>query len=416
MNSIKRYISSVLILIVCSSSFASDDEDVIVKLENQIEDKSLQIDTSSILTEEKINEVKEYIAYMEALLKKNNVGFSKPAIAKKSKIDEEINAKLLSLKKKLQAKEKAIQKQKEKNKFLVWGIAGVSLFVIPIILSFLLSRNNKKSKAKNLELESNNKEVEKAYSDIKSSINYANRIQSSVLVKQEILNKYVSDSFIFFEPKEDVSGDFYFFAEIEGKMIVATVDCASEGVAGAFLTMMWLSFMNEIVKRQKVTSPSEILKIIDERICDSLSKNTESTFEDGMIMSIVTLDKEQDVIEFSGANQSILYVENNKLQKVEGVNRTVGISQKIDNKIEFENHTLKLSTVSHFYIYTHGFYTQIGGENKKRYSEKRFTDFIFDNHSKSINEQKALLKKEFDGWKKEFDQTEDVLVIGVKLD
>ena len=414
MNPIKLLFILLFILIKVEAS-PSPDTNAVLKLEDQIDNKSLEIDTSSILTEDKIKEVKEYIAYMEALLKKNNVEFSKQAIAEKNKIDKEINDKLNDLKDKLEQKEKDIAEQKKKKTYLTWGIVGVLLFLIPTIFSFLLMRNNKKSKQKNLELESKNKEVEKAYSDIKSSINYANRIQTSVLVKQDVLNGYVEDSFILLKSKEKISGDFYFFAEVDNKLVVAIVDCTSEGVAGAFLTMMWLSFLKEIVKKQRITSPAEILKLMDVSVKDALSKNAETAFEDGMYMSIVCLDKGNDKIEFSGANQPLYYIENKLLKVIKGVSKTVGVKQDDKSSVEFLNHTLRLSSITQFYVFTHGYYNQLGGVKTKRYSESRFSDFIFENHLKSNEDQKNNLEKEFEVWRKEFDQTEDILIIGVKI-
>ena len=404
-------ILSFVFFLICSISFA-DSEPKNNKIEDDILGKSIQIDTTSQLSEEKIKEVKDYIAYMEALLKKNNVGFSKQALAKKSTIDKEIKEKLEKLKAKVKEREEAIKSAKTKSLLLKFGIGGVIVFLIPTILSVLVIRNNKKSKQKNTELAEKNEEVERAYSDIKSSLNYANRIQNSVLLKKEKLNELVSESFILHQPKDEVSGDFYFFAEIDNKIIISIVDCTSEGVAGGFLTMMWLSFINETVKKEKILEADKILSKINQKVQNSLSTNADVKFEDGMDMAVLVYDKTTKKAEFSAAAQNLFFTKKFETIKIKGDAKIIGLT---DVDYKFSKTEIDIEEGSVAYMSTSGVINMLGEQTQKRFSEDRVLSLLRGVNKYDLATQEGKIKSEINTWKGEFEQTEDVLILGVKF-
>ena len=382
--------------------------------ENELDNKSSKIDSSASLTKDELEEVKNYISYMEAVLKKNSVGFSKKAIQKDGIVEDELNQKLDDLKSKVKAKEEEVESEKLKSTYLTWTIAGMFLFLIPSILSIIMFRNNNKTKKKNSLLDQKNNDISQAYLNIKSSIEYAKRIQNSVLSKPEILTSYVEDSFIYYKPKDIVSGDFYWFSQVENKLIVAVVDCTGHGVSGAFMTMMGISFFNEIVNESKVTKPEKILLELESKLEAIVNTRKKTATRDGMKVSLVVLDKEKGEFSFAGAKSECHIIENNKLKTIKGSLRGVGGFSK-NKKISFTTTSIDLSKVKSFYIFSNGYYDQFDTEKSKRITKKGFKKLLLDNHKKSLADQKSILESEMKKWMGESSQIDDMLILGVKI-
>lgn len=387
---------------------------VVSGLKNEMEGKAIEVDTSTALTDQELTEVKQYIAYMEALLKKKDVQFSKEAIQQNEVVKQELDKKLTELKVKVQQREEKIATQKKKNLYLKWGIGGLSLFLIPSMLAFVLGKNNAKTRKKNITLEQTNKEIEEAYSSIAASINYAKKIQTSVLVKKEILDEYVQDSFILFKPQDIVSGDFYWFSEVKGTFVIAAVDCTGHGVAGAFMTMMGISFLNEIVNEEQKTHPSEILEAMHDKVLQSLTKRGGGNTQDSMQIAIVTMDKAKDSIRFSGANSKIAYKNQDGLAWLKFIAISIGETDTQEKSTPYVTTEMPLSSIDTLFLFTNGYYDQLGGEDQKRFGRKRFFKLL-EESSDSCAQIQTRLEQEMQLWMDGEKQTDDMLVMGIKI-
>ena len=261
------------------------------ELHSEIDIKNEEIDSSStVLSTDKLEEFKEYIAYLETILEQNELEFDKQALGQDNTIHQELKSKLIELKEKVAEKEKEVEKEQKKNWYLWLFILLIILVLIPSILAVIFYINNKKTKKLNVVLDGQNTELKKAYYHIHSSVVYAQRIQQSILVKPEGIKKHFQDAFVFFRPKDIVSGDFYWFAQVESKFIIAAVDCTGHGVPGAFMTMMGNSILNEIVNERKITDPGKILLELHKKIQQALKTGGETTSNDGMDIALTTVD------------------------------------------------------------------------------------------------------------------------------
>ncbi len=393
----------------------------------KVQESITQLDQQDDVSHQEIKKLKQYIEYLEATLIANNISYSSNTITQKQEIKEKIQ----TLKTKVEEKEVEIKEVRQQK--IRWVIATIALiiFVLPSILAFVFYRNNKKTQALNVVLEdqleqikNQNEEIaaqrdniiqqtqklEVAYSNIHASILYAKRIQESILVKPEGIIKYFNDAFVFFQPKDIVSGDFYWFSEVDDKLIITAVDCTGHGVPGAFMTMMGNTILNEIVNEQKITNPAEILKELNEKIHNTLKQEDQESAKDGMDMALVCVDAPKEEIIFAGANNPLYYITDNEIRQIKATRSGIGGGM---DKI-FENHVLSLKDVKSFYLFSDGFQDQFGGGDDRKYMKKRFREFLYTISNKSFTEQQQLIDKELTTWQGNQDQTDDILVIGVK--
>ncbi len=269
----------------------------------------------------------------------------------------------------------------------------------------LLEKNNIVEQQKEL-LEIRNKEI-------KDSIEYARRIQNASFPSQRIIEKVSDDYFILYKPRDIVSGDFYWFGEVENKVIIIAADSTGHGVPGAFMSMYGIAFLNEIVNKQKIFHPNNILNTLREKITDSLNRGDDE-FEtmDGMDMSVLTFDKENQRVLYAGAFNSLYLIRNEELQVVKADKMPVAYYQKMDS---FSMHEIELKRDDCFYIFTDGFIDQFGGSLGKKFLTKRLKDLLLEINPKSMKEQYSFLNSAFKDWKGDYFQVDDVLMIGVRV-
>ncbi len=270
------------------------------------------------------------------------------------------------------------------------------------------------------ELKQANKELNHAYTKITDSVQYAQRIQRSILVDPEEIAQFFKGLFIFFEPKDIVSGDFYWFTEVtvggKTELILAAVDCTGHGVPGAFMTIMVNDFLTEIVESRSITQPHKILEELDKKILLTLQKQTSlASTHDGMDIAIVNINRTNRTIQFAGAKNPLWYVRNQQMHQVKASPFSIGYSQFTKNK-SFENHTISLLPGDVFYIFSDGYQDQFGGDRNRKYMRKRFRNLLTDLSQHPIEAQQELLRDEFLDWKATNEQTDDVIVIGFQFD
>jgi sigma-B regulation protein RsbU (phosphoserine phosphatase) len=275
--------------------------------------------------------------------------------------------------------------------------------------------------ASNRELEQKNDIIEEKNKDITDSINYAKKIQEAILPPMELKEKLFPNSFILFQPRDIVSGDFYWFTEKNGKKLIAACDCTGHGVPGAFMSMIGNAFLNQIVNEKGCTKPAEILNQLRELIIAAL-KQTGSSGEnqDGMDISLLAIDEKNELVEYAGANNPLWIVRDEKaedekivatLTEIKADKQPIGIYS--GNAGPFTNHEIKLVAGDSFYLFTDGYADQMGGTTGKKYKYKTFKDLVLFAHGKPENEQEIIFRKTINEWKGKFDQTDDILVMKV---
>jgi sigma-B regulation protein RsbU (phosphoserine phosphatase) len=270
--------------------------------------------------------------------------------------------------------------------------------------------NNKLNEKKLLE---SNKQLLEQNKDITDSIYYAQRIQQSILQTPEQLKNYFDDSFLLYKPKDIVSGDYYWFYEDDVYKYISVVDCTGHGVPGAMMSMVANSMFKEVFINRKTSDPSEILKALDEELAKSINRNQDASFNDGMDVSLVRIDKKSNELVFSGAFRSILIARGNEVTELKGSRYPIGFYSGVEKA--FDNNTFQLEKNDSVYLFTDGFIDQFGGERNKKLNKSNFKDLISTIHEMSMEEQEAFLDYSFNNWKQDQEQTDDVLVVGVRV-
>ncbi len=271
--------------------------------------------------------------------------------------------------------------------------------------------------------------IEQKNENIIASITYALRIQNAIIPKETELQKHF-DCFVFFRPRDIVSGDFYYFAEKNDKKIIAVADCTGHGVSGAFMTMIGNNILNQIINDQEIHQPDQILNLMSPLLVKTLL-HSEGTVKDGMDISILTIENTNPAefkLSYAGAMNPLYYVQNQEFTEIKADKVPIGGKrneefkyQKHELILDFEflmlneeNPTSKIKN-STFYLCSDGFQDQFGGENNKKFMVKNLKKLLFEISDKPMAEQKQILEQTFDEWKGVQKQTDDVLVLGIRL-
>ena len=271
-------------------------------------------------------------------------------------------------------------------------------------------------------LEGQSVELKKKNKALTDSINYAKRLQQAILPDKKVFEQNFDDYFIFFQPKDIVSGDFYWYSDVDTSWdfdesnkikIVIAADCTGHGVPGAFMTLLGHNFLHLIVNIQEVIDPEQILYKLDQLVVETLKQNEDGSMKDGMDIAVLTIDEEKETVAFSGAGNPLFYIRDNELHEIKGVN--FGIGGVLRKAKKFEPHKIPYQKGDIFYIFSDGFADQIGGPEGRKYYKKKFKEFLLEIHKKPMNEQRFLIEKEFEEWKGAKKQIDDILVMGFRF-
>ena len=271
-------------------------------------------------------------------------------------------------------------------------------------------------------------ELHKQKESIVSSINYAKTIQAAILPFREKMDASLNQFFIFYQPRDIVSGDFYFFQDKETHLILAAIDCTGHGVPGAFMSMIGHEILTEIVNVRNIYSPEQILEELHKGIHSSLQQSKTEN-RDGMDVALVTIkrgeDSKFDYLEYAGAMNPFYFVQKPLKQRetqevtqqvIKATKSSLGGKKKQSEIGEFEKHRVELKGFkTKFWLSTDGFQDQFGGEENKKFMVKRFRELLFSMHDKSMEEQENIIQNTFEDWKGESRQIDDVLLIGVEI-
>ena len=298
-------------------------------------------------------------------------------------------------------KDEEIKSQKKIQIVLFSGIVIVVFFLL-----FIYKQLNTTKKQKLV--------IEEKQQEISDSINYAKRIQDAMMTSSVYLNDTLPKSFIFFKPKDVVSGDFYWIYKDQEENIFFTVaDCTGHGVPGAFMSMIGTSLLNEIVIEKGIKDTDKVLNEMRAQIIKSLGQEEEGAQKDGMDISLCKLNMKKKTVEFSGAHNSLVHISGEELKTYRGDHQPVGLL--LGDKKPFTKHKVKLKKDDMLYIYSDGYQDQFGGERGKKYMAAKFKNQLLRISSKDEKEQLKLLSNEFSSWIQDYEQIDDVCVMGVRI-
>ncbi|MBI5538614.1 MAG: SpoIIE family protein phosphatase [Bacteroidia bacterium] len=288
-----------------------------------------------------------------------------------------------------------------------------------------IEQQNEEIKTQNDQLEYSNNEitkqkqkVEEINNEITASIVYARKIQTAILQTSKFIDKWLPENFILFKPRDIVSGDFFYIQKIQDTIFIIAADCTGHGVPGAFMSMLGVSFLNEIILKERIVKTDIILNNLRDQIKFALqqTKNNYET-QDGMDISCVSLNEKNGLIQFSGANNPIwIFKESEDADssfiEIKGDRMPVGIHP--NDNIPFTLNEYQLNIGDSFYLFSDGYASQFGGQKNEKLKTKKFREFITEVNKLPMCEQKEVLNKKIIEWKGKCEQTDDILVIGVK--
>ncbi|MDX2302834.1 MAG: SpoIIE family protein phosphatase [Microscillaceae bacterium] len=298
-------------------------------------------------------------------------------------------------------------------------IAGEQKTEILAEAARILDIKNKQIRSVRDDYMQQSRKLEELHEDLTNSIRYAQKIQEAITPESDWVVEHFRDAFIYYQPKDIVSGDFYWFEEIktvEGRIkVLIAADCTGHGVPGAFMTVIGHSLINEIVHEMRVTRPDVLLKELDRKIIDMLtSRNGKSEIHDGMDMVALMIDESNQVVQYAAAHNPLFYVRKQELEIIKGSRYPVGSSQYRTEK-SFKLHTIQAQPNDVFYIFTDGFQDQFGEKEERKYMTRKFRNLLLSINRLPLGEQKKKLHAEFEAWKGKIPQTDDVLIIGFRM-
>lgn len=309
----------------------------------------------------------------------------------------------------------------------------VAMMLLLVFLGFFIYRNYKIKKQANIKLNQKNQEILKQNEEITQqkheieqqrdeislqkqeimdSIKYASRIQQAVLPPIKIIeNLFYENFFIFNRPRDIVSGDYYFITSKDNKLIVSAADCTGHGVPGAFMSLLGISFLNEIIAKMEQLDAALILNKLRENIINALNQTGDRQTKDGMDMVLCVFDFEKNIVEFAGANNPLYHIRNKELIEYKGDKMPIGLYDELK---PFTKHTLEIQKGDTFYMFSDGYADQFGGPDGKKFKYKPLKEMLIAIQDLPMKEQHKVVEETIDKWKNGYFQVDDMLLIGIK--
>jgi len=294
--------------------------------------------------------------------------------------------------------------ESRRQKLVTWFVAALAIAAAVILV--IIFQSLRVTRRQKMIIEKKNKHIT-------DSINYAERIQNAILPQSDFVKTLFDDYFIFFQPKDIVSGDFYWAGRKDDKIIFAVADCTGHGVPGAFMSMIGNSLLNEIVNEKGIAAPDEILDRLRNDIIRAL-KQTDATESqrDGMDIALFVLDKLKKTLEFSGAHNPLYHFRQNVFTELKGDAQTIGY-----DKVPYGGFTkskIEIQKDDTIYLFTDGFADQKGGTEKRKFYYTAFQQLLASVQHETMHRQEEIIRNTFNTWKEGFGQVDDVLVIGIR--
>ena len=257
-------------------------------------------------------------------------------------------------------------------------------------------------------------EIQNKNKKITESINYAKRIQTAILPNSRVISRALPDSFILYKPRDVVSGDFPWFVQLKDEIFIAAVDCTGHGVPGALLSLIGYFLLNDIVRSRKITEPGVILDLLDEGVTTTLRQDEDATTKDGMDIALCKINMTSGEVEYAGAHRPLYIMKGGAMEEVKGNKFPIG-GGIFKNQTNFTNTKVKLSKGDSIYFSSDGFPDQFGGPEGRKFGPKKAREIIERVHKLPMVEAVKVFDQEWESWRGEHKQTDDVLLIGIKF-
>ncbi len=263
--------------------------------------------------------------------------------------------------------------------------------------------------------------IEKQQKHIMDSIHYASRIQEAVLPPDDYLQEILGEHFVLFKPRDIVSGDFYWATQKGNKTVIVAADCTGHGVPGAFMSMLGMSFLNEIVNKEEILEANIILNRLRENVKRSLRQTgKDNEAKDGMDIALCIIDMENMQLQFAGAYNPLLIIRNGNAERIKPDRMPIGIYLR--EKESFSNNIIEIQKGDFLYIFSDGFVDQFGGKNNQKIRSENLQNILLENNKKSVDEQKKALEEFLQYWMsfkdntgRVYKQVDDILIIGIEI-
>ncbi len=298
------------------------------------------------------------------------------------------------------------------------GFATLSILLLMIFIADNNYHSNIEFFRNTLTIQQQKIDIEDKNKSITESITYAKRIQMSILPNEEVIRKNFQDVFILYKPKDIVSGDFYWFAQHDEKIVIAVGDCTGHGVPGAFMTMINNNFLNQVIKEQQILDPSKALTSVREKVIYTLNPHQNETYiKDGMDISLLSIDTKTFSVEFSGANRPLWVMREDtieQLEEIQGDKIFIGYDEDWQNK-NFHKKEFTLNKGDRIYLFTDGITDQFGGERDKKFGKNNLKQLLHQNFYQPMRIQKYIIEETLTQWQGNNPQTDDMCIIGIQI-
>ncbi len=263
------------------------------------------------------------------------------------------------------------------------------------------------------EVEKQKEQLSIKNNSISESMRYASRIIDALLPTKKYISKLIPDSFILFMSKEIVSGDFYWVDESTDKIFVAAVDCTGHGIPGAFMSIIGLDILRNIID-EGIDTPGEILDRLNKDVTRIFKKDEfQENLKDGMDISMIAIHKYDNTIEYAGAINQLFIIRDDNIKVIKG-NR-FPISAVTTNYGHFKNHVIEVFDNDMIYLFSDGYVDQFGGPDEKKFKFRKFRHMLLNNYKKPVDEQKDILKRVINNWRGQLEQVDDILILGIRI-
>jgi serine phosphatase RsbU (regulator of sigma subunit) len=385
-----------------------------LKLANEIGDKE-GIRSCYMGLYELSNGQKNYTAAYEYLVKYSAITDSILNTDSGQQIAE-MNSKYESEKKdkELLKKDAQLSKQQSESRhqsiIITSAIAGI---ILGALLGLFILKGYREKRKTNIEISAQKAEIELKNKEIIDSIHYAKRIQGALLAGNKLLGDNLKEHFVLYKPKDIVSGDFYWAHAFGSKFLVCTADCTGHGVPGAFMSLLNISFLNEVTTEKKMTQPDKVLNYVRNSIIVTLNTEGNEESKDGMDCILCSIDTQQMKMEYAAANNSFYVVRRGELIIQPADKMPVGKSPRDHEAFTLRSFDLQKGDM--IYTFTDGYADQFGGPRGKKFKYKQFEELLVANYQLPMNEQHKILNESIEQWKGTLEQVDDILIIGIRV-
>lgn len=257
------------------------------------------------------------------------------------------------------------------------------------------------------------KTFEKQRRELNQSLKYASYIQKALLPERQIIDRYFPENILIYIPRDIVSGDFYWTLRRKNRYYLAVADCTGHGVPGAFMSILGISFLNQITDRHECESASIVLNLMREYIMKALQQTgREHEQKDGIDMAFCIVDKDNDELQFAGAFNPLYVVQKGKMVEIPGDKMPIGVAPEEERP--FSNHRLKLNKGDMIYLFSDGFVDQFGGPLGKKFKYRPFRELLESVSDQPIEEQSRNITEAFQNWRGKLPQLDDILIFGFR--